>query len=81
MLLNEKDTDIIWVLLFKTDERLPMNEACKNRPYVITMTNKTDVTSPNYPFNYENNMDCKWHMLAGKRTRIQVSIRGEIENR
>ena len=58
-----------------------MIEACKNRPYVITMSNTTKVTTPNYPFNYEHNMNCKWQILAGERTKIQVSIRGEIEYR
>ena len=57
-----------------------MIEACKNIPYVITLVNNTDITSPNYPYNYYNNLDCTWLILAGDRSRIQVFIKGELED-
>ena len=57
-----------------------MIEACKNLPYVITVTNTTDITSPNYPYNYDNNLDCTWLIIANDRSRIKVSIKGELED-
>ena len=57
-----------------------MIEACRNIPYVITLTNKSDITSPNYPYNYDNNMYCTWFILAGQQSRIEVSVRGELED-
>ena len=55
--------------------------ACdNNQTMVITMENATDITSPNFPNNYEINMACTWHIIATNDTRIELSVEGyEIE--
>ena len=58
-----------------------MLEACKKNPYVVTATNETDISSPNYPLSYDNNMDCTWIIIANKKSHIQLSVRGELEMR
>ena len=58
-----------------------MIESCRNQPYVITIANSTNITSPNHPFNYDNNLDCTWLIVATKGNRIKLSISGEVEDR
>ncbi|KAK1116353.1 low choriolytic enzyme-like [Acipenser oxyrinchus oxyrinchus] len=33
-----------------------------------------NITSPNYPFNYPNNMDCTWTLLAYEDEIIQITF-------
>ena len=58
-----------------------MIEACKKHPYIVTISNMTDITSPNYPVHYDNNLDCIWIVKANDRNRIELSIRGDLEER
>ena len=58
-----------------------MIESCKNKPYIITIANRTDITSPNYPLNYDNSLDCTWLIFATKGNRIKLTVSGEVEDR
>ena len=42
-----------------------MNEACAGSdPMVLKIDDDTDITSPNYPRNYPNNLNCTWQIVA-----------------
>ena len=42
-----------------------MTEACiEILPMVIKIEDNTDITSPNYPRNYPNNLDCTWKIFG-----------------
>ena len=42
-----------------------MNDACgSNAPMVIKIEDDTDITSPNYPRDYPDNLDCTWTIVA-----------------
>ena len=56
-----------------------MAKACNNQPQVFTISNKTDITTPNYPDPYENNMDCEWNILMSKDRNIELIVDGELE--
>lgn len=58
-----------------------MIEACKNHPYIITAENETDISSPNYPHSYDNNMDCTWVILANRKSQIRLSVQGDLEKK
>ena len=59
-----------------------MVDACGgDKVMVITSLNLTDITSPGFPDRYEDNMDCKWLILADDGKQIEISLRGhELEN-
>lgn len=42
----------------------------------ITQSNKTIITSPNYPHTYPNNLNCRWHIKANEGYRIELHIEG-----
>ena len=55
-----------------------MDAACRaSRPMVITILNKTDISSPNYPENYDNDLNCQWRILADDDKRIELSLEGD----
>ena len=41
-----------------------MTEACVGEPMVIKIEDDTDITSPNYPRNYPNDLNCVWIIVA-----------------
>ena len=49
-----------------------MATACRDEPLLITISNKTDITSPNYPKLYDNNMDCEWIVLTNEDREIKL---------
>lgn len=59
-----------------------MMVACStSTPMVITVQNNTEISSPKYPENYPNNLDCTWHIVADHDKRIELSVKGyDIEN-
>ena len=58
-----------------------MMAACGNDIMVITIMNKTAITSPNYPEKYLDNLDCTWKLVSDDKRRIRLMIEGdEIEN-
>ena len=60
-----------------------MDKACNGSPMIITLKNQTDVTSPNFPQGYGNDLDCSWNIISDSRKRIKLSIQadGEIEKK
>ena len=58
-----------------------MMDACgTGSAMVITIQNNTFVSSPNFPSNYPNNMDCTWHIVADHDKGIELSLKGhELE--
>ena len=56
-------------------------DACVNgSAMVITVHNNTVITSPNFPENYPDNMDCTWHIVADRDKMIKLSLKGhELE--
>ena len=61
---------IIYFIKSNEDE-VDMMAACGSGSImVITEQNKTDISSPKFPENYPNNMDCTWHIVADHDKRI-----------
>ena len=62
---------------------MDMMPACyKGSEMVITIKNTTDISSPQYPESYPNNMNCTWHIVADHDKRIELSLKGyEVENK
>ena len=63
-----------------------MEKACDGSPLTITMINKTDITSPNYPSDYENNLNCTWSVISDEDYKVKLIIQpggkmGEIEEK
>ena len=60
-----------------------MYEACNGTPMVLTSSNETDITSPNYPSNYNNGLNCTWIIISEEDERIKLSLQpqgtGELE--
>ena len=56
-------------------------EACgPNRVMTITVQNKTNIFSPNYPEKYKNNMNCTWRIVSDDTKRIEITLKGhELE--
>ena len=51
-----------------------------NKNMIITIANITDITSPNFPENYPNNMDCTWIIKASSDEKIELHLEGfELE--
>ena len=61
------------------EETMLMEKACNGSPMIITFKNQTDVTSPNFPQEYNNNSDCSWSIISDSRKRIKLSIQGDGE--
>lgn len=55
--------------------------ACSGSPLVITMKNRTDISSPGYQQDeyYPNNMDCEWSIVADQNKIIRLVIKGGSE--
>ena len=54
-----------------------MADACgADSPMVITAQNSTDISSPNFPENYPNNMNCTWLIVAHNNATIELSLKG-----
>ena len=52
-------------------------DACGNGgAMVITVQNNTVVSSPNFPEDYPNNMNCTWHIVADRNNLIELSLKG-----
>ena len=71
--------------LLKANEN-NMEKACDGSPLTITMINKTDITSPNYPSDYKNNLNCTWSVISDEDYKIKIIIQpggtmGEIEEK
>ena len=63
-----------------------MEKACDGSPMKITMINETDITSPNYPSDYKNNLNCTWSVISDEDYKIKLIIQpggkmGEIEEK
>ena len=56
-------------------------QACAGNPMIITVKNRTDITSPGYQKNenYPNNMDCKWIIKADQNKIIRLLIKDGSE--
>ena len=62
---------------------MDMNDACDgNDPLILKIDNFVHITSPGYPENnYENNMNCTWKIESADGKRIELSIRGQLEEK
>ena len=72
--------------ILRHKEKISMEQACNGTPMIITVSNKSDITSPNYPSKYENNLNCTWKIEANPGRRIELAIQklqteGEIEKK
>ena len=56
-----------------------MTEACAGEPMILTVKNRTDISSPGYEKNYPNNMNCKWIIKADQNKTIRLLIKGGSE--
>ena len=72
----------LYFLYNQTEDDVDMMAACNNGiPMVITIQNNTDISSPQYPGSYPNNLDCTWHIISEHDKRIELSLKGyEIES-
>ena len=53
-----------------------MRSACDNNStMVITESNKTDITSPNWPNRYPPNSICAWKIIAPHDAKIQLTLK------
>ena len=53
-----------------------MRSACDNNStMVIAESNKTDITSPNWPYPYPANSNCKWEIIAPLGSKIQLTLK------
>ena len=43
---------------------------------VITAQNNTDISSPNYPDNYPENLNCAWRIVADYNVGIEIMLKG-----
>ncbi|KAK6490670.1 low choriolytic enzyme-like [Huso huso] len=50
-----------------------LDKTCGNCGFKRMMS-EGNITSPNYPFNYPNNMDCTWTLLAYEDEIIQITF-------
>ena len=49
---------------------------------IITPSNYTDIHTPNFPEDYPNNLNCKWHIKADDGYQIELHIKGyELEKK
>ena len=60
-----------------------MFDACApNGPLVLTIGNTTDISSPNFPENYPDQMNCTWRIVAANGKRIVLLVKGhELEKK
>ena len=59
-----------------------MIDACGAKPLVITIFNKTDITSPGFPNTYPNKIKCTWLIVADLDKRVLLKVKGhEIEDK
>ena len=47
---------------------------CRDPPKIITSSSGGNLSTPNYPYYYPNNMDCQWHIQAGRKMAIKINI-------
>lgn len=59
-------------LTYRTKENIKATSVCPTRQFLAT-TQGGHLSSPNYPSNYENNLNCKFTLLVpdGKKTHIE----------
>ena len=50
---------------------------CTNPPMFIneTMSIDGELTTPHFPYWYENNLDCQWHIRTSEKHAIKLTIR------
>ena len=66
------------IFLYNYTDEADMQAACDiRRPMVITIFNRTDISSPKYPENYEHDLNCAWRLVTGDATRIELSLKGD----
>ena len=67
---------------YSIEREASMIDACvPNGPFVISIENTTDISSPHFPDNYPDKMNCTWRIVAANRKRIVLLIKGhELEN-
>ena len=71
------------------EQESPMMNACQpNGPYVLTISNATEISPPNDPENpgfYQNNLNCTWKIVTARGKRIRLDVEGnqnfEIEEK
>ena len=53
-----------------------MSSACNNNStMVITESNKTDITSPNWPNRYPPSSNCMWKIIAPPGGKIELTLK------
>ena len=53
-----------------------MSSACDNNSTMVFMeSNKTDITSSNWPNPYPDNSNCKWEIIAPLGSKIQLTLK------
>ena len=53
-----------------------MRSACDNNSSMVIMaSNKTDITSPNWPNPYPANSNCMWEIIAPLGLKIQLKLK------
>ena len=56
-----------------------MRTACEhNSTMVITQANKTNITSPNWPYPYPAHSKCTWEITASHGVKIQLTLKGYL---
>ena len=64
------------------EKEVNMIDACGSDPLIITIFNTTDITSPNFPNPYPNNLHCTWMIVAEVDKRVLLNVKGyEIEHK
>ena len=69
----KKGTNPFWVSLTPTVKLLLVSEDHCDQEYLVTAEPR-HITSPNYPNNYDNNVDCVTQLYSNESQMIQLAF-------